>query len=84
VLGPARSRVLYAVLMLAPLALPPVLALASPGRPGAWLACLAAPLLLQSVAAMRRLAGADLNAVLARTAFAQLLYGALLSIGVLI
>jgi 1,4-dihydroxy-2-naphthoate octaprenyltransferase len=84
VLGPARSRALYAVLMLAPLALPPVLALASPGRPGAWLACLAAPLLLQSVAAMRRLAGADLNAVLARTAFAQLLYGALLSIGVLI
>ena len=84
VLGPARSRTLYAVLMLAPLALPPALALASPARPGAWLACLAAPLLLQSIGAMRRLYGPDLNAVLGRTALAQLLYGALLSIGVLI
>ena len=83
-LGPARSRALYAALMLAPLALPPALALASPGRPGAWLACLAAPLLLQSIAAMRRMYGPDLNAVLGRTALAQLLYGALLSIGVLL
>ena len=83
-LGPARTRALYAVLMLAPLALPPALALGSPARPGAWLACLTAPLLLQSVSAMRRLAGADLNPVLGRTALAQLLYGALLSIGVLI
>ena len=84
VLGPARSRTLYAVLMLAPLALPPALALASPARPGAWLALLTAPLLLQSIAAMRRLYGSDLNVVLGRTALAQLLYGALLSIGVLI
>jgi 1,4-dihydroxy-2-naphthoate polyprenyltransferase len=84
VLGPARARTLYAVLMLAPLTLPPALALVSPGRPGAWLACLAAPLLVQSVTAMRRLYGADLNAVLGRTALAQLLYGTLLSIGVLL
>jgi 1,4-dihydroxy-2-naphthoate octaprenyltransferase len=84
VLGPARSRTLYAVLMIAPLALPPALALASPARPGAWLACLVAPLLLQSIAAMRRLYGPDLNAVLGRTALAQLLYGTLLSIGVLL
>ncbi|HEX5649954.1 MAG TPA: 1,4-dihydroxy-2-naphthoate polyprenyltransferase [Steroidobacteraceae bacterium] len=83
-LGPARSRALFAALMLAPLALPPALALASPGKAGAWLACLAAPLLLQSVAAMRRMYGPDLNAVLGRTALAQLLYGALLSIGVLL
>ena len=84
VLGPARARALYSVLMLAPLALPPALALTSPGRPGAWLACLAAPLLLQSIHAMRRLYGPDLNAVLGRTALAQLLYGVLLSIGVLL
>jgi hypothetical protein len=33
---------------------------------------------------MRRMYGPDLNAVLGRTALAQLLYGALLSIGVLL
>lgn len=82
-LGPARSRTLYACLMLAPLALPPILTLDVPARPGTWLAWLAAPPLLASVVAMRRFHGPELNPVLARTAQAQVVYGALLSIGVL-
>jgi 1,4-dihydroxy-2-naphthoate octaprenyltransferase len=83
-LGPARARTLYAALMLAPLALPALLAFGSAARPGAWLCLLAAPLIFKAVAAMRRLQGPALNAVLAQTAMAQLVYGALLSIGVLI
>ncbi|HWJ06592.1 MAG TPA: 1,4-dihydroxy-2-naphthoate polyprenyltransferase [Steroidobacteraceae bacterium] len=82
-LGPAGSRTLYACLMLAPLALPPLLALGMPSRPGAWLAWFAAPPLLTSVVLMRKFHGSELNPVLARTAQAQVVYGALLSIGVL-
>ena len=84
VLGAARSRVLYAVLMLLPLALPPALAFGSPARPGAWLACLVAPLLVTTIVAMRRHDGTALNPVLGRTALAQFAYGVLLSIGVLL
>lgn len=84
VLGRPRARALYAGLMLAPLTLVPALALAPPSRPGVWLALLAAPLLARPVQAIRRLNGPALNAVLGQTALAQLAFGALLSIGVLI
>jgi 1,4-dihydroxy-2-naphthoate octaprenyltransferase len=82
-LGPALSRALYACLMLAPLALPPILAFGMPARPGALLGWLAAPPLVKSVIEMRKFQGTQLNPVLGRTAQAQVVYGVLLSIGVL-
>jgi 1,4-dihydroxy-2-naphthoate octaprenyltransferase len=83
-LGPAYSRALYVVLMLAPLVVPPMLALGTPPRPGAWLGWLAAPPLIKSAIAMRKLHGPELNPVLGHTAQAQVVYGVLLSIGVLL
>lgn len=84
VLGPERARVLYAVLMLAPLALPAWLALGSPAHRGAWLAWLAAPLLVAAVVQMRRATGFGLNPVLGRTALAQFALGLLLSAGLVL
>lgn len=84
VLGPERSRLLYAVLMLAPLALPTWLALGSPAHRGAWLGWLAAPLLVVAVVQMRRATGFALNPVLGRTALAQLALGLLLSAGLVL
>lgn len=83
VLGPLGSQILYAVLMLAPLALPLALALGPAHRFEALLACLSAPLLLKAVRAMRRLSGPALNQVLGLTALSQLVFGVLLSVGVL-
>jgi 1,4-dihydroxy-2-naphthoate octaprenyltransferase len=84
VIGPVRARTLYAALMLLPFALVPWLALREPGRPGVWLACLAAPLAVAAVVGMRRCRGAELNAVLGRTAMAQFAFGLLLSVGLLL
>jgi 1,4-dihydroxy-2-naphthoate polyprenyltransferase len=84
VLGPARSRGLYAVLMLLPLALTPWLALHAPPHPAAWLAWVSAPLLLLLIRRMRRATGAALNPVLGQTALAQAAFGLLLSAGMLL
>jgi 1,4-dihydroxy-2-naphthoate octaprenyltransferase len=84
VLGSTRARLLYAAFMLLPFALVPWLALRDPSRPGAWLACLAAPIAVHAVAGIYREHGVALNAVLGRTALAQLAFGLLLSIGVLL
>lgn len=84
VLGRRRARWLYATLMLAPLAIAPVLTFGTPPRAGAWLAWLSAPLLFRAVVAMRRFEGPALNPVLGQTAVAQLVFGVLLSIGLLL
>jgi 1,4-dihydroxy-2-naphthoate octaprenyltransferase len=80
-LGRTSAQALFALLMLGPLVLPLWFALRDPPRPGALLAWLALPLLLKVVADMRRQQGPALNAVLGRTAMAQLAYALLLSIG---
>lgn len=79
VLGPTRARVLYSVLMLAPLALP--LWLRTRGLPDVvvWTAILAAPLLVTLVLRMWRARGAALNPVLGQTALAQTVFGLLLA-----
>lgn len=81
VLGPAGARRAYALLMLAPFAAPPWLALH--GHFGAWLALLALP---QCVALARRVAvsapGPALNLLLAGTARAEFAFGLLLAIGI--
>ncbi len=84
-IGPGRARVLYALLLLAPFALPLWLVFfGQPSRPAAILAFLALPVSLYLVVAMRRRQGAALNAVLGRTGLAQLAFGALLAIGLLL
>jgi 1,4-dihydroxy-2-naphthoate octaprenyltransferase len=82
VLGPARTRALYACFLLLPLAVPAWLALRGPAHPTALLAWLCAPLLVDLVVKMRRLQGPALNAVLGRTAMAQLVFGFLFALGV--
>jgi 1,4-dihydroxy-2-naphthoate octaprenyltransferase len=82
-LGPRASRRLYAVLVLAPFALPAVLHGVA-GLAGAWLGWLALPAALGLVGALAEGAGGPaLNRLLARTARLQLLYGGLLSLGLL-
>ena len=83
-LGRARAQLAFALLMLPPFLLPAWLALREPGEPGAWLAFLALPLALVVVRDMRKLEGSELNPVLARTAFTQFAFGALLSAGALL
>jgi 1,4-dihydroxy-2-naphthoate octaprenyltransferase len=79
VLGPTRARVLYSLLMLAPLALP--LWLRTRGLPDVvvWTAILAAPLLVVLVLRMWRARGPALNPVLGQTALAQTVFGLLLA-----
>ena len=84
VLGPERSRVVYACFLLLPLAVPAWLALRHPAHPTAMLAWLCAPLLVDLIVKMRRLQGTALNAVLGRTALAQFAFGFLLALGVAI
>lgn len=82
-LGRARTRMLYAVLMLAPFGI--VLAMAGRGRPGALLALLVLPLCVKRVRLLNeRPPGAWLNEQLAASAKAGLLLGLLLSAGVLL
>ena len=82
-LGRARSRSVYALLMLLPFAL--VLLLITRGRSGAWLACLVLPYMLVLVRRLgRRAPGAWLNAQLAASAKASALLGLLLAVGVLL
>lgn len=82
-LGRARSRVVYAVLMLLPFV--PALALALRGRPGALLALAVLP---SAVALVRRLdaqpAGPWLNTQLAASAKASALLGLLIAAGMLL
>ena len=81
VLGPRGARRAYAAFMLAPFATLPWLA--ADGRPGAWLALAA---LLPCLSLARRVAhsapGPTLNLLLAGTARAEFLFGALLAIGI--
>ncbi|HEX8986878.1 MAG TPA: 1,4-dihydroxy-2-naphthoate polyprenyltransferase, partial [Rhodocyclaceae bacterium] len=82
VLGPRAARLAYAVMMLAPFAVLPLLA--QLGHPGALLALGALPL---CVAPVRRIAygetGAALNLLLAATARAGFVFGLLLAAGML-
>ncbi|HEX8964566.1 MAG TPA: 1,4-dihydroxy-2-naphthoate octaprenyltransferase, partial [Rhodocyclaceae bacterium] len=82
-LGPAGARRAYAAMMLAPFAVPPLLAWL--GHPGALLALGALPLCLRAV---RRIAGGEtgpaLNLLLAASARAGLVFGLLLAAGVLL
>lgn len=82
VLGPAFARRAYAAMLLLPFALPPLLAHGPLGRPGAWLAWAVLPWCLMLIRRLARLAGAELNAVLAGTAKAGLGYALLLAVGV--
>jgi 1,4-dihydroxy-2-naphthoate polyprenyltransferase len=82
VLGPSRTRLLYACFLLLPLAVPAWLALRGPAHPTALLAWLCAPLLVDLVVKMRRLQGPALNTLLGRTAMAQLVFGFLFALGV--
>jgi 1,4-dihydroxy-2-naphthoate octaprenyltransferase len=79
-LGPGRSRVLYAVLMLAPLALPPWLGARIDAATVAWTTVLAAPVLAALVYRMWRAEGPALNSVLGQTALAQTFFGLLLAL----
>ena len=83
-LGPARARQVFAVLMLAPFALPTWLALTQPGQRALLLAWLALPLVLATIVRMRRLGGPQLNPVLGQAALAQVVFGALLTVGLLL
>jgi len=83
VLGPAGARRAYALLMMLPFVVPGWFALHGLG--GALLALLALP---ACVALVRRVAGSEpgpaLNLLLAGTARAELLFGVLLAIGILL
>jgi len=83
-LGPERSQLAFASLMLLPLLLPASLALAKRESRMLWLSWLVLPLLISLVVRMRRLRGPALNPVLGQTAMAQLLFGLLLTIGLLL
>jgi 1,4-dihydroxy-2-naphthoate octaprenyltransferase len=83
-LGRSRAQALYALLLLAPLALPLWFSLREPPRHGPWLVWLVVPLLASLVVRMRRSSGPALNPVLGQTAIAQLAYATLLSFGVLL
>jgi 1,4-dihydroxy-2-naphthoate octaprenyltransferase len=78
-LGPHRARLLYAALMLAPLALPPWLYARDGSSLVVWTAILSAPPLLVLVYRMWHAQGAALNPVLGQTALAQSLFGLLLA-----
>lgn len=82
VLGPASARRAYALMLLLPFALPPLLAHGLLGRPGAWLAWAVLPGCLVLIRRLGTLAGPALNAVLAGTAKAGLAYALLLAVGV--
>lgn len=82
VLGPARARTAYAVMMLAPFLALPLLASGEPGRSGVWLALLALPLCLKLIRDLNRGEGRALNAVLAGTAQTCFVFGVLLAVGV--
>jgi 1,4-dihydroxy-2-naphthoate octaprenyltransferase len=83
VLGDARTRQLYALLMFLPYASLPMLALS--GLPGAALAILSLPACLVLVRCLHSgLNGPALNLLLARTAQCALGFAALLALGVLI
>lgn len=81
VLGRPKAQVVFALLLLAPLALPLWFALREPPRYGTLLALLALPLLIRVSTGMRREQGHALNPVLGQTALAQLLFALFLSIG---
>lgn len=82
-LGRARSRAVYAALMLLPCA--PVAALVARGRPGALLALLALPLLIRLTRQLgRQPPGPWLNGQLAATAKTSAMLGMLLAAGVLL
>lgn len=83
-IGPQQSRTLFALLVLLPLVLPATLALADANYRALWLAWLALPLLVYVAVRMRRLTGPGLNPVLGQTALAQLVFGALLALGLLL
>lgn len=83
-LGPERSQVVFALLLLLPLLLPAWLALAHPEHRGLMLAWLVLPLLISLTVRMRRLSDSALNPVLGQTALAQLVFGALLTLGLLL
>ena len=83
VLGPAGARRAYAVFMLAPFAVPAWFA--ADGRPAALLALAALPLCVSLVRRVGRgEPGPALNHLLAGTARAEFVFGALLAIGILI
>ena len=84
VLGHERSQLIFALLILLPLLLPASLALADREWQWLWLSWLVLPLLISIVARMRRLTGRALNPVLGQTAMAQLLFGVLLTVGLLL
>jgi 1,4-dihydroxy-2-naphthoate polyprenyltransferase len=82
VLGSARSRVLYGILVLLPFVLPLWLALRQPAMPFALLALMALPAGFLAMRGLRLGRGAALNRVLALTSMVQLAFGLLLALGV--
>jgi 1,4-dihydroxy-2-naphthoate polyprenyltransferase len=83
-IGPERSQWLFAALVLLPFALPAWLAWQDTGQRTLWLSWLALPLLVYVALRMRRLTGTALNPVLGQTALAQLVFGALLVLGLML
>jgi 1,4-dihydroxy-2-naphthoate octaprenyltransferase len=84
ILGQQRTQLLFALLMLLPLLLPAAMAVADREWQRLWLSWLVLPLLVSIVVRMRRLTGRALNPVLGQTAMAQLVFGALITIGLLL
>lgn len=83
VLGRARSRYVFAAMMLLPYALLPMLAGAGYG--GAWFGLLALPLALQSIRNLwRSRVGPELNLLLAATARSGFALGMMLTLGLLV
>ncbi len=82
-IGDSKTRILYTVLMTVPfLALPLIGGLARPGSALAFAAILIGRRAVVTVLGGAK--GADLIAVLARTGQTQLVYGALLTLGIVI
>lgn len=81
-LGRAGARRAYGTMMLLPFAVPVLIAVATTAHAGAVLALLVLPQALSLVRRLARTEGAALNVLLAQTARAQLLFGALLAVGV--
>jgi 1,4-dihydroxy-2-naphthoate octaprenyltransferase len=79
-LGPQRSRHLYAVMVLIPFVLLPIIDLSIP-HGHAWLAFLALPFAVQLARGFGSTSGIGFNRILARTALIQIVFGTLLCLG---
>ena len=83
-LGPARTRIFYALAAFGAYLVPIVSALQGWTGPWVLLSLLTVPLAAANLKALYSSTGAALNSVLARTALLQLTTGALLALGIVL